>query len=62
MERNEKEVVYAAVRKHGDAFWNNGSGDSMTKDGWNGYLFDEMLSFLDKEGYDLALRKKDGQD
>ena len=57
MERNEKEVVYAAVRKHGDYFWNDGRGDW-----WNGYLFDEMLSFLDKEGYDLALRKKDGQD
>lgn len=51
MEEKEKEKVYESIGKHGDSFWKEDSN------GWNGYLFDEILEMLEKDGLDLKLTK-----
>ena len=49
MEKEEKEKVYQAIKNHGDSFWND------SEHGWNGYLFEDILSYLEKDGLDLKL-------
>jgi len=51
MEEKEKEIIYQAIRSHGDDFWNDSEG------GWNGYLFEDILKYLSKDGFDLKLVK-----
>ena len=60
MEREELEVVYKAIDKYGDGFWNDPSeGNEEGNPSWNGYLFDEILEMLEKDGYELKLVKKE---
>ena len=48
-----KEIVYASIRKHGDDFWNEAGIDPGKS--WNGYLFDEILEMLEKDGLCLKV-------
>jgi len=57
MEEEEIVKVYQAIRKHGDSFWN----DTDELSGWNGYLFEDILMCLEKDGLDLRLVQKDEQ-
>jgi hypothetical protein len=50
MKEGEKDIVKLAIRKHGDSFYNeHNSGD---------FIFEEITTFLDKEGLDLKLIQK----
>ena len=61
MENEEIKKVYEAIQEYGDDFWNDDPGYAMKSDreigNWNGYLFDEILSFLHKKGLDFKLVK-----
>ena len=62
MKEWELKFVHEAIDKHGDSFWNDPSeGNEMGNiDGsWNGYLFDEIISMLRMDGYDLELVNDD---
>ena len=55
MERGEADIVKLAIQKHGDDFWNNEpEGEEFDS---NTLLFDDIVSFLNKEGLDLKLVK-----
>jgi hypothetical protein len=54
MDDINKLIVHRAIRKHGDDFWND---KDIPDEEWNGFLFDEILSILEKEGYTLELVK-----
>jgi len=54
MKKEELEIVYRAIEKHGDSFWNEGKGSDV----WNGYLFLDILDAVQKEGYDLRVVKR----
>lgn len=60
MKKEELELVYDAIDGHGDSFWNDPSegNERGNIDGsWNGYLFEEILDMLKKDGYDLRVVK-----
>lgn len=58
MDEKSKKKVYDAIRKHGDSFWND---KAMTQDDGNWLLFEDILSYLNKEGLDLELVLKNGK-
>ena len=49
--------VYASIKKHGDDFWNDTLVDAGKS--WNGFLFDEVLEMLEKDGLDLELVERE---
>jgi len=53
MNNRDRQIVYEAIRKYGDDFWN----DTETPDGWNAFLFDEILAMLRKAGFTLELKE-----
>jgi len=53
----EKEKVYECIRNDGDSFWNDLDFFDEAGETWNGYLFDDLLKILEKNGYDLVLKK-----
>ena len=62
MKEEELKLVYEAIDKHGDSFWNDPSSNpddnnAMGSDSWNGYLFDEIISMLRMDGFDLKVVK-----
>lgn len=66
MKKEELEVVHETIDKHGDSFWNDPSSNpndnnAMVDPSWNGYLFDEVVDMLNKDGFDLVLVKKEAQ-
>ena len=62
MRKEELEVVHEAINRHGDSFWNDPSeGNEIGNASWNGYLFDEVVDMLEKDGYELKLVKKEVQ-
>jgi len=58
MKEEELEIVYKAIEAHGDSFWNDPSEGNEKDGNWNGYLFEEILDMLEKDGYELKLVKK----
>jgi len=52
IKESSKRQVYAVIKKHGDSFWNDCDKAGKT---WNGFLFDEVLDMLGREGLDLEL-------
>lgn len=68
MKKEELDIVHKAIDKHGDSFWNDPSSNPDDNNAmedlngnWNGYLFDEVVNMLEKDGYDLELVKKEAQ-
>ena len=60
MKEKELELVYEAIDNHGDSFWNDPSeGEVMGAEDWNGYLFDDVVEMLEKNGYGLRIVKKE---
>ena len=53
MDPKEIETVHAAIKEHGDSFWNS---NPFGTEG-NELLFDEIILMLNKSGYDLRLVK-----
>ena len=60
MKEEELKIVHEAIDNHGDNFWNDPSEGNVIENKdecWNGYLFDEILDMLRKDGYSLKLVK-----
>lgn len=59
MKPKDLEIVHDAIEKHGDDFWNGHDSEEQARGQkhWNGTLFDEVVSFLNKEGLDLKVVK-----
>jgi len=58
MEVEELRIVFRAIEKHGDSFWNN----APRSEEWNGYLFLDIVDALEKEGYDLKVVKRSAKE
>ena len=58
MKQGDIDIVKLAIEKHGDGFWNDEpEEDAIIVSNRDG-LFNEILSFLNKEGLDLKLIQK----
>jgi len=56
MKEEELEIVFRAIEKHADGFWNDESREG--NEAWNGYLFLDILDAVQKEGYDLRVVRR----
>ncbi len=50
MKDEDKRIIYEAIVRHGDSFWNDNAGGNKT-------LVDELDIMLMKDGYELVVRK-----
>jgi len=56
MKEEELEIVFRAIEKHADGFWNEEPREG--NEAWNGYLFLDILDAVQKEGYDLRVVRR----
>ena len=52
MKEEEIQIVHKAIEQFGDSFWNEKPDEDMVS---NKYLFNDILSYINKAGYDFQL-------
>jgi hypothetical protein len=56
MDEEEIKLVHEAIKTYGDGFWNS---NPFNDEEGNEMLFDEVVTMVNKNGYDLKLVKKE---